>query len=453
MTSANTTDAAATIADRFLSDNDIAMAAQHRRNLAWLVERFGTPVAWLSDRKIPRGQRLIVVIEPLTGPQADAFYRALHADSVVVIPYSENPAFDFLKSKLKDFGTIGASAHDGAHELWWGGLKWAEILPSCPRTELPLIASCYPRDRADSITGPLRASLKTLKLDAVIEPVTTREPGKLHGADKAAFLLNLRKNEQRPILWVDPDSRFEVFPSLITKIACDFAVHKWNRWEMSTRTLYFGSGPVAGDFLQTWHEFASTYSMVWDGYVLDQAWSLVSSQAPLNTVWLPRSYHGTLGEPGPRHTSVVVHNIEPTILDLGEEQGFPKALRPARRASRIGAPEALVVVKSKKQDLHGAVTVILGDIQSASARDVAQTIDAVVGAFHQDCGGFGQLELSLCFWSQDVSAATSVARAANNRILQVTPLKKPGRDLFRRFAETADSCFNVVPLSGAASAS
>jgi hypothetical protein len=37
---------------------------------------------------------------------------------------------------------------------------------------------------------------------------------------------------------------------------------------------------------------------------------------------------------------------------------------------------------------------------------------------------------------QDVNAATAVASAANHRILQITPDRKPGIDLFRRLAES-----------------
>lgn len=440
--------APAALADQFLAKHGVRIAERHRHHLIWLIERFGAPFAWQDHPAISDDSRLIVVIEPPTGPKADTLYRALNDECVVVIPYSENPAFDFLKSKLKDFGTIGASALDGPHELWWGGLKWAQILTACPKAQTPLVVSCYPRDDGAKIVQPLKRSLEAFRLDAVIEPVATQVAGKLHGSEKAAFLLDLWKAQDRPILWVEPDARFGVFPTLLSKVTCDFAVHKWNRWEMSTRTLYFGKDGVAGDLLRTWQEFASAYPGVWDGYVLDQAWSLVSSQAPLNTVWLPRSYHGALSEQGPRNTSVIAQNIEPTILDLGEDQGFPKALRPARRASRIGAPEALVTVKSE-QDMHGAVTVILGDIQSASARDVAETIEAVVGAFNNDPAGFSQLELSLCFWSQDVNAATAVAKTANNRILELTPSKKPSSDLFRRFAETTNSQSKVVQLNNA----
>jgi hypothetical protein len=184
------------------------------------------------------------------------------------------------------------------------------------------------------------------------------------------------------------------------------------------------------------------YPDVWDGYILDQAWSFVSSQIPLRTVWLPRSYHATAAKPAPNNLPIVVHNIEPTIHDLGEDQGFPKELRPARRASRIGAPEALIILGSE-QALHGAISVILAGIQSASAQEVAETVDAVVDAFKSDPAGFNRLELSLCAWSQDVSAAMAVASAANHHILQITPQRKPGVDLFRRLTDASRKIVNL----------
>ena len=424
-----------TIAAAFLSDNRIRMSAQHRELLTWLISQFGAPLIWNKQHDIPTGTRLVAVLEPPSGPAADILYRALGPDCVVFIPYSENPAFDFLKSKLKDFGTVGVSPSNGPHQFWWGGLKWGQALKRVPKIQSPLIISCYPRDMDAGPAAKLKQSLEALGLDMVIEAVETRMPGKLHGSEKADFIQKIREQYSRPILWVDFDSSFEALPSLLEKIECDFAVHKWNRWEMSSRILCFGSSEAAGHLLRVWRELALAYPDVWDGYVLDQAWSFVSSQIPLRTVWLPRSYHTAATKRDPNNLPIVVHNIEPTIHDLGAEQGFPKELRPARRASRIGAPEALVIVGSE-QALHGSVSVILAGIQSASAQEVAEAVDAVVDAFKIDPAGFGRLELSLCAWTQDVNAAMALASAANHRILHVTPDRKPGADLFRRLADT-----------------
>ena len=423
------------IADAFLSNNQIRMSARHRALLTWLITRFGTPLIWGKQHSLPAETKLVAVLEPPSGPAADILYRALSSDCVVFIPYSENPAFDFLKSKLKDFGTVGASPSDGPHELWWGGLKWGQALKTVPKIQSPVVVSCYPRDTDAATVAKLKRSLTALGLDMVIEPVETRIPNQLHSSEKARFLQKVHEQCTRPVLWVDFDSSFEALPSLLEKVEYDFAVHKWNRWEMSPRILCFGPSEAAGHLLRIWRELSVAYPDVWDGYVLDQAWSFVSSQIPLRTVWLPRSYHAVSARHDPNNLPIVVHNIEPTIHDLGADQGFPKELRAARRASRIGASEALIIMRSE-QTIHGSISVILAGIRSVSAQAVAETVDAVVDAFKSDPAGFNRLELSLCAWAQDVNAATAIASAANHRILQITPDRKPSIDLFRRLANT-----------------
>lgn len=433
--------------NRLLDSNHIRLGERHRNHLDWLVAHFGKPVIWSGAESVTSGSRLIVVVEPPTGPQVDLLVRSLHAACAVIIPFGENPAFDFLKSKLKDFGTIGSSGFDGPHELWWGGLHWSS-LPHRGPEQLPLIVSCHPRSAGDDAASGLRQSLIALGLDFLIEAIDTASPNQMLGREKTKFILNAWETSRRPILWVEPDSILESSPVLLTRVNCDFAVHKWNRCEMSARTLYFGRSAAAETLLRTWHDFATGYPAVWDGYALDQAWSLISSQLPINTVWLPRSYHEASGGRGRRSNPVIIQRVDATTSDLGPDQGFPRALRAARRASRTGAPEALVAIKSQQeqkseQDLRCAVTVILRDIQSADARTVAAAVDSVVAAFKKDSGGFGQLELSLCLWREDLNAATAVATVAKNKILNVTPAEKLSSNLFRSFAQNA----NVLPFS------
>ncbi len=140
---------------QLLDSNHIKLGEQHRSHLDWLIARFGPPAVWSGANSVTSGSRLIIVVEPPTGPQVDLLYRSLHSACAVVIPFGENPAFDFLKSKLKDFGTIGSSGFDGPHELWWGGLHWSSM-PDAKREHLPLIVSCYPRAAGDDAVADLR---------------------------------------------------------------------------------------------------------------------------------------------------------------------------------------------------------------------------------------------------------------------------------------------------------
>lgn len=423
--------------DHLLDSNHIRLGRQHRLRLQWLVARFGDPVVWDRHQATSGGRRLIIVIEPPTGPDVELLYRALHSKCVVVIPFGENPAFDFLKSKLKDFGTVGPCGADGPHELWWGGVSWSAISNGQEAGQAPLVVSCYPADAEEGTALKLRRALASHRLDFVIEAVDNVIPGEVLGFEKARFILDAWESQERAILWIEPDAVVADSPSLLAKLDCDFAVHKWNRCEISARTLYFGRSGAAEALLRTWYDLSSTYRGVWDGYVLDQAWSLVCSQRSLDTVWLPHSYHATPAGRGSRSRPVILHNVDATMSSLGPDLGFPTALRAARRASRTGAPESLIVIKSR-QTGQGAVSVILRDIQSIGSRAVAASIEAIAAAFDKDPGGFDHLELALCAWQADVTAVTSAAKLANNRILEIAPPKDLPTDLFRRLAESAD---------------
>ncbi len=201
---------------------------------------------------------------------------------------------------------------------------------------------------------------------------------------------------------------------------------------MSTRSLYFGRSESAEALLRTWQQLACSYAAVWDAYLLDQAWSLTASQMPLDTIWLPRSYHAVAGETGAKRATIV-HNLKATTADLGPDRDFADAVRPARRAGRTGARDALVVLSSKATS-DQAVTVILRDLEGGGARATAFSIQAITSAFEADCGGFARLELSLCPWQDDVRIAKEAAFLADNRVIEIAPWQELPSDLFRSLA-------------------
>ncbi|CCD85288.1 conserved protein of unknown function [Bradyrhizobium sp. ORS 285] len=405
------------------------VSQQQRRRLQWLSRTFGPLAPW-SDGVSPRGGRTIVVIDPPTGAGAERLYRSLTTHDAVVIPFGENPAFDFLKSKLTEFGTVGASA-EGPHELWWGGLAWR--LPSLTLpTDALHVVSCHPNTLGDLHIYHLRRSLQRLGLPFALEPIDTRHRGVVSAAEKASFIRRMWQRQAEPLLFVDPDVILQAAPTLPLLVDCDFSVHKWNGWEMSARTLYFGRSRAAEMMLTTWHEIASSYPDVWDGYLIDQTWSLVSSQLPLDTVWLPRSYHAVAGETGARNAAIV-HNLTPTTADLGPDAGFAEMVRSARRAGRAGARDPLLVIDSN-QPSKTAVTVILSGAEASDARITAASIEALTQAFTRDHGGFSRLELSLCPWPQDARLAREAALLAANRVVEVTPGQHLPPNLFRAIA-------------------
>jgi len=426
--------------ERLLETHHIILGERQQQRLSWLVERYGEPVVWDRRESHPGDARLIMLLDPPTGPATEFFFRGLHPQSVVVIPFGENPAFDSFKSRLTDYGTAGPSGADGPHELWWGGSSWSDLTKSGSSDSFPLIVSCYPRGTREHEVARLTRSLTSHHLDFVIEAVDTADSHSLRGCEKANFIAAMWEKHDRPILWIDPDALLADPPSLLTHIGCDFAVHKWNGWSMSTRTLYFGRSAAAKAILQTWQMFSSSFGSIWDGHVLDQAWSLVSSQMALDTVWLPRTYHAASVGHGPQHYSVVIHNVQATSADLDPDQGFPNAARTARRAGRTGAPEALLLLRAEKkydESLSDAVTVIIRDIHSAGTRTVAALVEAVARAFVHDSGGFSHLELSLCSWQEEVKATIEVAKASNHKILEIVPSKTIPDDMFRKFSGAA----------------
>jgi hypothetical protein len=439
--------------DLLLRSHRIQLCEPQRRRLAWLAARYGEPMVWDRQSAPPNRNGVLIVVEPPpTGPRTEFFCRALHPRCVVVIPFGENPVFDFLKSKLRDFGTIGPSGADGPHEFWWGGADWSMVLNGLAVARPPLIVSCHPRRADMARLRRLTRSIEALGLDCVVEAIDTLAP-EMHGSEKARFIHRVWKRQDRPVLWVEPDAVVAGPPSLLEGIDCDFAVHKWNRWEMAARTLYFGRSSAAEALLQTWQHFASCHPMVWDGYLIDQAWSTVASQMPLETLWLPRSYHAASHDSSGRKAPVIVHEFETTTSNLGPDLSVPQARRAARRAGRIGAPEALVVMKSTENS-ERAVTVILRDVQSAGARAIAANVEAITRAFAKDSGGYGHLELSLCHWQEDVTATLSAANFGKNQILAIAPSDELSDSMFRQFSQSTDnpSSHNVVQLSAPKSA-
>ncbi|VIO76421.1 hypothetical protein CI1B_64260 [Bradyrhizobium ivorense] len=433
--------------DHLLSTNGIRMNAAQRRRLTWLAQRLG-PVGLHQDGStLVRDNGVIIVVEPPSGPAAETLYRSLRADCAVVVPFGENPAFDFLKSKLTDFGTIGPSL-DGPHEMWWGGINWRAIAPDddC-QADAPLrVVSCYPRARGDDFARRLRDGLAEFEIACDVTPIDTADGERMGAAEKTAFIQKMWHKHREPLLFVEADAMLSEPPLLPLRLDCDVALHKWNRWEMSARTLYLGRSTAAEALLRNWHHIASAYPTVWEGYLLDQAWSLTSSQLPLDTVWLPRSYHAPAEDVGtPRHTTIV-HSLPADGSDLGPDGEFAVAMRAARRASRSGGRDAMIVLNSEIAS-DDAITVIMRDIATSDAREMADSIEAVTRAFAADCGGFGRLELALCPWQDDIRAAKSAARSANNRIIEIAPWQALPADLFRTVGQSGDAG-SVVVMAG-----
>ncbi|TCU59308.1 hypothetical protein EDE08_12813 [Bradyrhizobium sp. R2.2-H] len=417
--------------DRLLQSGGIRLGeAQHDR-LAWLVSRYGAPT--LDGLNEGRRNGVIILREPPSGAAAELFYRSLTPGCAVVIPRSENPGFDFLKSKLTEFGTVGPCGSDGPHEMWWGGIGWSKFLSAADSSPLrPRIVSCYPRGGDATAAFALRHSLERFDLACHIEPIEAQLSDRILCFEKAEFMMRTWTKYREPLLFVEAGAVVREAPLLPSFLGCDVALHKWNRWEMSARTLYLGRTKAAEMMLRTWQQLAASYPAIWEGYLLDQAWSLTSSQVPLDTVWLPRSYHALKGDLGASRATIL-HDQQTTTLELGPDLGFASMVRAARRAGRTGARDAFMVMTSKAGTGNG-IAVILRNVSASDAGAVAATVEAVTGAYAADCGGYGRLELSLCAWQDDVGAAREAAAQARYCVLEIAPGQRITNDFFAAHA-------------------
>jgi hypothetical protein len=417
--------------DRLLLTGGVRLGRAQRDRLVWLVGQYGAPT--LGDVSERRRNGVIILKEPPSGAAAELLYRSLTPGCAIVIPRSENPGFDFLKSKLTEFGTVAPCGADGPHEMWWGGIGWAKFLTAADAsTTRPRIVSCYPRGGDATAAFALRHSLERFDLACHIEPIDTEFSDRLLCFEKAEFMLRMWNKYREPLLFVETGTVLREAPLLPSFLGCDVALHKWNRWEMSARTLYLGRTERAERLLRTWQQLAASYPAIWEGYLLDQAWSLTSSQMPLDTVWLPRSYHALKGDLGAMRATIL-HDQQTTTLELGPDPAFAGIVRAARRAGRTGARDAFMVMTSKAETGNG-IAVILRDVSAGDAGAVAATVEAVTGAYAADCGGYGRLELSLCAWQDDVSAARDAAAMARYRILEIAPGQRIANDFFAAHA-------------------
>lgn len=409
--------------DGLINGIGVRLGPRQRQRLAWLCARNGPPRIWDARAALPDGVRSLIVTEAPSGPRVERLCRALAPDGVVIIPAAENPAFDLLKSKLTDFGTVGAAGADGPHELWWGGLRWRDVSP--PQAgDGPLIVSGYCGcDRAaDRLAGMLARLGLRFDIRALDVPIAAVP------AAQVALILDAWRRSDGPVLWLDAAARVHGVPALPSATGCDFAVHKRRRCEFSPGTLYFGRSAAAEALLQTWYGLARISPDVAGNLLLDQAWSLVSSQSALDTVWLPPSYHAACAAAG-----------EPPVIEqeIAAPTGgaMPASLEAARRASRTGAPEPHLVLVAPS-GRHGPVTVMMRDIRDVPAAAVAAAVEAAADAFASHNGGFSQFELALCQWDEDIASVRRAAAGAP--IVVTTPRRRLDPDSFRQVAAARD---------------
>jgi hypothetical protein len=157
--------------------------------------------------------------------------------------------------------------------------------------------------------------------------------------------------------------------------------------------------------LDTWRRLTCEYPDLPETFLIDQAWTLVSSQRQIETTWLPDSYWRPAGFQAWNRSGIVQY--DPVSRPHSSEGYFTPPFQRARRFGRHQAPEAHLIMPGLTQT-RGPITVLIRDVLAGSARSVSGAVEAVVQAFATDTGGFSHMEVVLCAWDDEVDSVMQI---------------------------------------------
>jgi hypothetical protein len=365
--------------------------------------------------------------------QVEEICRALLPDTTVVIPMSEDPAFDFLKSKLYCHGVIGASAPHSPHQIWWGGMMAAK--PVRGRRDLlqSHLVSCIRRDTPEERSAALFAkALDALNISYCIEraDVSLDDTPEL----RSRLLLNAWASTEKPLIWLDPNCTGEPMSISVDLKGVDFAAMLTPSATFSMNFLYFGRSQAAFEFLKCWNDLCRQFPSLPASHLLDATWALICAQRTLRTAWIPPL--------GSRELLRRANCYATPINDSSQPQtplSYPSQ-RQARRAGRTGAPEPHCVLKGMAGGRGALSLIVLAE--SAAAHQTAETVNSAVDAFCNDDGGFSVFGIVICKTEREaVEAAQKINDGAYLYVLAGLTLE---RDVFRVLSQQPDSPHPVL---------
>jgi hypothetical protein len=149
--------------------------------------------------------------------------------------------------------------------------------------EHPLIVSYYTPGTA------YETNARRLSIAARIEPRPARGSWVENCAQKAGFIRELHRQEQRPLLWLDADARLRRPLGMLQGIFADLAIVREWGWAFYSGQIYFGAGPAATRLLDRWCGYCERFPEIWDQVSLGYAWWELTLQEPLKTQWLGRN--------------------------------------------------------------------------------------------------------------------------------------------------------------------
>jgi hypothetical protein len=427
--------------DKILTENApdaLCLGAIQRHRLLQLTRRYCGTVLWDGVSIVSAPALSVVVLNSAAAPRIKMLVSSLHENSIVIIPFGETPAFDFLKSKLHAYGSIGSQGTTAPHHIWWGGVKPLSVPTGLYRKEDMLFISLFSRGSIlEEKASRLAADLEQLGLDRVVEGSKSELPS---GLPKIDFIIRQWERANRPIFWIDPEASVFHHPVLPQSLGCDFAVHKRQSGEMETGAIFFHQTEAARALLDTWQRLTRGYPDLPEAFLLDQAWTLVSSQRQIETAWLPDTYWHPAGHQSWNRAGVIQY--DPIDRPRFPEEFFTLPFQRARRFGRHQAPEAHLIMQSVV-NTRGLVTVVIRDVLAGNAESVGGAIEAAARAFAADPGGFSQMEVVLCAWDDDVDAVMQIED--DTLVLLTDPSERLALDAFSKL-DTFDAIRTSSPV-------
>src|SRR5271166_4580114 len=216
----------------------LCLGEVQRYRLRQLVQRHQRVVVWDGASRISEPDLAVLVMTAATPPRIDTLIRSLHENSIVVLPFGENSVFDFLKSKLYAYGSIGAQGAQAPHHVWWGGVKPLAVPTGLhPRGDTLYVSSFLRSFPFEDRPVNLARELEQLRLQSVIEGVDATAPSSR--TFKIDFIIRQWEQANRPLLWIEPNATVSRHPVLPQALGCDFAAYKWRSGQIETGLLFF----------------------------------------------------------------------------------------------------------------------------------------------------------------------------------------------------------------------
>jgi hypothetical protein len=410
----------------------LRLGAIQRHRLLRLLQRYCGAVLWDGKTAAPMLATAVVVLNSAVAPRIETLIGSLHENSIVIIPFGENPTFDFLKSKLHAYGTIGSQGIAAPHHIWWGGVKPLAVPTGLYRKEDVLfVSSCGSGLAAREKASKLVADLDRLGLDGVVDAIAPGSPAAGRAPSQVDIIIRQWELTHRPIFWIGPEARVRQHPVLPQALGCDFAVHKRRSGEMQAGALFFHQTESARVLLDAWQSLSRDHPSLPDAFLLDQAWTLVASQRQIETAWLPDHYWRA-GE-FPQQDRVTVIQYDPSVAAKVPEEYLTVSCQRARRFGRHQAPEAHLVMQSG-EDSRRQITVLIRDVLASNAQNVSGAVEAAAQAFAANPGGFSHMELVLCAWDDDVDSVMQIED--DSWVLLTDPSERLELDAFTRLGTT-----------------